>query len=89
VSALRLAADGVKPVVLQRERYSRAAVQGMRHDLEHVFHARTMSGVQPPVDLDVVPRVSSAVVTRRLVRREAPEALMFAAWTANPAASLK
>jgi hypothetical protein len=37
-----------------------------------------MSGVQPPVGVDVVPRVPSAVLAGRVVRREEPEALMFA-----------
>jgi hypothetical protein len=68
MSALRLAPIGLEPLVLQVRRYSRAVLPSVRDGLEHIFDAGTLSGLQPPVALDLMPSLRRVVVARRLVR---------------------
>ena len=68
MSALRVAAITVQPLVLRRPRHARV-VRRLRHCLEHVHDRRPMSRLQPSVALDVVSRLRRVVAARRLVRR--------------------
>jgi hypothetical protein len=68
VPALPLAAKGVGHVVLFADRIAGAAVRGVRDDMEHLLDAGTVSGLQPPVALDLMSSLRRVVVARRLVR---------------------
>jgi len=57
MSALRLASVTLQPLVVRVRRHARAAVHGVRDGLEHILDARTMSGLQPPVAMDVMPEL--------------------------------
>ena len=66
--SLQLAAAGVQPLVLQLLRHSGAAVQCVRHVVEHVSHQGPLPGLPASVAMDVMPSMHAVVVTRRLVR---------------------
>ena len=68
LSALSLAAGSGQPLVLRVPRDARAALSVLRHGLAHVHHARALSGLQPPVAVDLVYAVFAVVAARRLVR---------------------
>jgi hypothetical protein len=42
----------------------------VRHGVEHIFDARVLPWLQPPVALDVMSSMWQVVVTQRLVRGE-------------------
>ena len=50
------AAAGVGHVVLSGYSNAGASVRGVRHGMEHVLDPGSVSGLQPPVALDLVPR---------------------------------
>lgn len=52
--AVRVAADGVEPVVLRMSQFAGAVLSRMRDRLEHVSDSRPMSRMQSSVDMDVV-----------------------------------
>jgi hypothetical protein len=54
VPAVRLASFTVERMDLQLPGDARAVFQIVRTPVEHIFHARTMSGLRPPVAVDVV-----------------------------------
>ena len=76
MSALRVAAITVQPLVLRRPRHARV-VRRLRHCLEHVRDRRTMSRLQPSVALDVVSPMRRVVAARRLVCEDRQVSLAF------------
>jgi hypothetical protein len=52
--AVRLASFPVERMDLQLPGNARAVFPIVRTRVEHIFHARTMSGLRPPVAVDVV-----------------------------------
>jgi hypothetical protein len=68
--AVSLAAGRLECVVLRRHRHSRVVHGRMRHALEHVHHARAMSGLRASMALDDLSSMRRMVAARRLVRRE-------------------
>jgi len=67
--AVPLAAVSFEPLVLQlRREQPWAVLHGMRHRMEYLWHARTMSRLPSPVAVDVVPALPRVVVARRVVR---------------------
>jgi NAD(P)-dependent dehydrogenase (short-subunit alcohol dehydrogenase family) len=61
-----VAAGRLEPVDLHWRRWS-GAVRRLRHDVEHLFDSRPVSGLQSPVVLDVVSSVRRLVAPRGLV----------------------
>jgi hypothetical protein len=66
--ALRVAPFEFEPMVLRLQWNPRTALRRVRHELEHIFDMWPVSGLQPSVDMDVVPEMCRVVVARRLVR---------------------
>ena len=66
--AVHLASDASEHVELLRPRHARTAVPLVRHLVEHVHDAGTMSRLPAPVALDVMSQVPRLVASRRLVR---------------------
>jgi hypothetical protein len=79
MSALPLAAAGVGHVVLLADRIAGAAVRRVRHGVEHILDAGTVSGLQSSVALDVMSAMRSVVVARRLVRARGRPGMRFTA----------
>jgi hypothetical protein len=61
VSALQLATFTVEHVVLQLARHARAIFRILRSRLEYLRDARTLSGLRPPVDVDILPELRTVV----------------------------
>ena len=61
MSALQLATFTVEHVVLQLARHARALLRILRRGVEHLRNARTLSGLRPPVDVDILPELRTVV----------------------------
>jgi len=62
-----VAAAEVEPLVVQLRRHARTVLRIMRDGLEYVLDARPLPGLQPPMAVDDVPAVSSALAAPGLV----------------------
>ena len=69
MSPLRMATARVEPLELLFDAQPRTVLRRVRHGMEYVPDQRTMSWLQPPVAMDVVPPLSPVVAARGLVRR--------------------
>lgn len=68
--AVQLATIRVQSLVLRVHRHSRAILSSVRYRLEHILDTGALSGLQPPVALDLMPSLSGGFVARGLVRNE-------------------
>ena len=66
--ALQVAPLEFEPMVLRLQGNPRTALRRVRHDLEHLFDMWPVSGLQPSVDMDVLPEMCRVVVAPGLVR---------------------
>ena len=69
MSVLSLAARAIEPLVVSLHRHAGAVLRRVRHDVEHVLHARTLSRLRSSVAVDVVSAMRGLVAASRLVRR--------------------
>jgi hypothetical protein len=67
MSSLRVAARGIKPLVLRLDRHTGAVLRQLRHGVEHVLNERAMPWVQSSMAVDVVSEVQRMVAARRVV----------------------
>jgi hypothetical protein len=57
---VQLAAERIKPLVLRRLRLSRVLFRGLRHGVEYLYYAGTMSGLRSSMALDRFAYVATA-----------------------------
>ncbi len=68
LSVVPVASSRFEPLALRQCVHSRAVLRRLWHDVEHVFNTWAVSGLQPPVEVDVVPSLCPVVSALGLVR---------------------